>query len=161
MSQKELLMPKFSFRLQSLLKLRSAARDRCRASLAEAYQAERILRQKTTQLAVELAELKGQIRKQSEPGQINIDKLLGTHRYELVLMAQQQQLAEQSKQVDEEIVRRRALLVEADKQVRVLEKLRERQQAKHDLEELRQENKLMDEIAGRTAVQKLQREMRP
>ena len=77
----------------------------------------------------------------------DVDLLIASHRYELVLKAQAQQLAGQIEQVRAEVARRRQILVEADRQVRVLDKLRERQQAAHNLREERREQKLLDERA--------------
>ena len=44
------------------------------------------------------------------------------------------------------------MLVVADRDVRVLEKLREKQARRHRLEEDRQEAKRLDEVAGRRKV---------
>ena len=52
-------------------------------------------------------------------------------------------------QLSEQIVLPRAALVEADREVRVLEKLRENQQRAHAQQEFLQEVKQLDEIAGR------------
>jgi flagellar FliJ protein len=76
-----------------------------------------------------------------------VDSLLQTHRYELVLSTKRKQLATQIQQVQTEIERRRLVVVEADRQVRVLEKLRERQALHHRQETDRQEAKLYDEMA--------------
>ena len=59
-----------------------------------------------------------------------------------------------SAQLNEEIERRRAALVEADREVRVLEKLRERKWSEHQTAELRHELRQLDEVA----VQRWQRE---
>jgi flagellar export protein FliJ len=47
---------------------------------------------------------------------------------------------------------RRVALAEANREVRVLEKLRDRQHERHRQEENRQEIKELDEVAGRRAV---------
>ena len=44
--------------------------------------------------------------------------------------------------------RRRATLVEADREVRVLDKLEERQRAQHQVAAMRAETKLLDEVAS-------------
>ena len=49
----------------------------------------------------------------------------------------------------EEIERRRQTLVQANRDVRVLEKLREKQAGRHRQEEDRRETKVLDEVAGR------------
>jgi flagellar FliJ protein len=74
--------------------------------------------------------------------------LLHTHRYEVVLAAQGRQLAGQLAEVAAEVERRRLAVVEADRQVRVLEKLRERQAAQQRRHEERQQVKQLDELAA-------------
>ncbi len=147
-------MPGFQFRLESLLKLRVADRDERRQQLAEAYTAKQILEERSRQLADELGDLKGQVRQASLPGQLNVDRLLVTHRYELMLLARSKQLEQQTQQISEEIERRRLALVEADRQVRVLEKLRERQWQDHQQRLQKMEIKQLDEVAQRRAAVK-------
>ena len=130
-------MAKFKFRLATLLKLREATRDERRAELAQAYQADSLLEKQQDRLRKELAGLLLQSRKVAEPGTVDVDQLLETQRYELVLRAQQSQLSAQRQTVAEEIERRRQVLVEADREVRVLEKLRQRQLQRHREEEAR------------------------
>jgi flagellar export protein FliJ len=57
-------------------------------------------------------------------------------------------LAGQIEQVRAEVERRRAVLVEADRQVRVLEKLREKQQSAHTQREDKLAQKILDEQAA-------------
>ena len=137
----------FHFRLETLLRLRIAERDERRADLAKALRAEELLRAEEQRLQAEQASLAEHERKLKAPGAANIDALLHAHRYELVLVAQSRQLATQMAQVAAETERRRQALVEADRQVRVLEKLRERQAAAFKIREERQEAKRYDEMA--------------
>lgn len=142
-------MTRFNFRLQTLLRLRQAVRDRRRARLAEAYQAERILQQQTEELARQLDRIKRQMRRAAQPGQVDVDSLLASHRYELLLRAQQEQLKGQIEQIAEEIESRRQLLVEADRQLRVVQKLRDRQREAHHYQQRKQEINATDEVAAR------------
>lgn len=141
-------MPTFNFRLKTLLRLRIAERDERRADLAKALRAEAVLREQERLLQGEQATLAERGRQLKAPGAANVDALLQTHRYELVLSAQARQLTTQMTQVTGEIERRRLALVEADRQVRVLEKLRERQSAAHRVREERLETKRLDEQAS-------------
>ncbi len=140
-------MGSFKFRLETLLKVRRTARDERRASLAEAYEAERLLIEQAEQLGSELNEVRECIRQASQPGEINVDQLMATHRHEVTLNTQRSELAGHAEQLGEEIEKRRNLLVAADRQVQVLEKLRDRQEAAHIDEELKKEIKELDEIA--------------
>ena len=137
----------FHFRLQTLLRLRIAERDERRADLAKALRAEAVLQEQARRLASERAELAERGRQLKAPGAANVDALLQAHRYELVLAAQAQHLKTQIAPVAAEIERRRQALVEADRQVRVLEKLRQRQAAAHRQREERLEIKRLDEQA--------------
>jgi flagellar FliJ protein len=146
-------MAKFKFRLATFLRLREATRDERRAELAEAYRVDDLLRQRQDTVGRELGWLKSQCRRAAGPGAVNIDQLVEGQRYELALKAQQSQLARQREAVAAEIQRRQQALVEANREVRVLEKLRERQALHHQQEENRQEIKQLDETAGRRAAQ--------
>ena len=97
----------------------------------------------------ELAGIRSQASVASQPGSVDVDQLLQTHRYELLLRAQRTMIQKQQLQVAEETERRRVTLVEADRQVRVLEKLREQKWQEYQVAEAKQDFKLMDELAGR------------
>jgi flagellar FliJ protein len=137
----------FRFRLETLLRLRIAERDERRGDLAKALRAEEVLRAEQTQLATAQQDLAKWSKELKLPGAANVDALLSAHRYEVVLTVQARQLTGQLEQVAAEVERRRQVLVEADRQVRVLEKLRERQAAAARLHEERQEAKRYDEVA--------------
>ncbi len=142
-------MTRFTFRLQPLMKLREAHRDRCREDLAHAYRADQILQERQEAARQEIAETKRQARCQSEPGRVEVESLLNVHRYELILSSQLQQLAAQRQKIAVEIERRRQVLVEADRELRILEKLRERHALEFQQAEEKVELRQMDEIALR------------
>ena len=141
-------MARFKFRLATLLRLREATRDERRTELAEAYRADNLLSEHLDRVGQELSWLRALCRKVAGPGTVDVDRLAETQRYELVLRAQQNQLAGQREAVGAEIDRRRQTLLEADRDVRVLEKLRHKQAQRHRREEERQEIKQLDEVAG-------------
>jgi flagellar protein FliJ len=138
----------FRFRLQTLLRLRMAERDQRRADLAKAIRAEQMLRDQQQQLANERDDLTGRGRRLKAPGSADVDALLQTHRYELVLTAKARQLTTQIEQITVESERRRLALVEADRQVHVLEKLRDRQALAERQSQERLEHKELDEVAS-------------
>jgi flagellar FliJ protein len=137
----------FQFRLQTLLRLRLAERDQRRADLAKALRAEELLRAEERALEASQAQAAGRSRELKSPGTANVDALLGAHRYEVVLAAQRRQLKQQMAQVEAETERRRQAVVEADRQLRVLEKLRDRQAAAWKKASDREETKQFDEMA--------------
>jgi flagellar FliJ protein len=141
-------MSAFRFRLETLLRLRMAERDQRRADLAKALRAEQVLLQDLRQVESEQTDISVALRERSEPGAADVDALLRTNRYQLVLKSRHQHLQSQLTQVRAESERRRLALVEADRQVRVLEKLRERQQVAHRTRQQQLEVKQLDEVAA-------------
>ena len=138
---------RFQFRLQTLLRLREAARDERREQLAEVMRIDDALRK-------QLAELEGL---QSEAralqrlgvGRVDVDRLLEAQRYEAVVALEILHVERQRAAVAEEMNKRREALVEADREFKVLEKLREKRLQEHGAEVLAQEMKVLDEAAGR------------
>ena len=139
-------MTRFRFRLESLLRLATAQRNTRRQELAQALQAERIVQGQIDRLQGEL----DRALRQRRPGigVVDVDRLLDAAREQLLLAAQKQHLEQQLEQVRQEVRRRQQLLAEADRQVRLLERLRDKQRRRHQQQLLRQEQKLLDEIAN-------------
>lgn len=144
-------MAKFQFRLATLLRLGESVRDQRRGQLAEAYRADELLEQHEGMVARELAAVRASGRKAVAPGTVDLDRIVETQRYELALRAQQEHFAQKRKVVAGEVERRREALVAANREVRVLEKLRERQQERHVQEESRRDLRQLDEAAAARA----------
>lgn len=143
-------MARFQFRLEALLRLRQAHRDERREQLADAYRVQEALRLEQQSLDDQLRQVR---RAQSvAPGPLDVDRLLAAQRYEMVLRIEHARLSRQQEAVAAEVDQRRLALVEADRQLRLLEKLRTAQQERHVAEEERLEMKLLDEAAARTAL---------
>ena len=145
-------MAKFQFRLATLLKLREAAREERRRQLAEAVQAEQVLHGRLRDADGQLHELRRRQVASTGPGRVQVDQVVQTQRYELVLQADRQVLASQHRLLAEEVERRRAALSVADREVRVLEKLRDRQMERQRSVLVRREIQEIDEYAGRPTV---------
>ena len=151
-------MAKYRFRLNTVQKVREAYRDQQRASLAEAFRAEQILAENRAQLVVEENELRELQRSAIHGEYLDVNRLVEAQRYELLLKAQGQELAKQAVLLAAETERRRQTLVEADREVRVLEKLDERHRRAYDRDDQRAETKRLDDVAtvrwrlGRGAV---------
>lgn len=137
------------FRLQTLLRLREAARDERRELLADALRVEAVLREQAARLE---AELDGARRLQVLPaGPVDVDRLLAAQRFEATLRLEQQGLARQQAAVSQTIDERRAALVEADRELKVVEKLKSRHAERVAQDEARALVKRLDEVAGRQA----------
>ncbi len=145
-------MAKYKFRLATLQKVREARRNRERTALAEAFRAEQVLADRRGELASEAAELQTLQRSAVAGPLLDVNRLLEAQRYELVLKAQAMELAQKEVLLAVETERRRQLLIEADRDVRVLERLDERHLGEHRRREQRFEVKQLDEVANRRAV---------
>jgi len=145
-------MKPFQFRLATLLKLREAVRDDRRARLAEAFQAAEVLEQRFDELQTQQTALRTQYAAANAPGNVAVEQLLDVQRYELIVASEQKVIAEQQQQLEKEIDQRREALRVADQDVRILEKLREKQQTSHRQQLEKEEAKTFDEIASRQAA---------
>ncbi|NQU25758.1 MAG: flagellar export protein FliJ [Candidatus Nealsonbacteria bacterium] len=150
-------MSKFKFRLATLLRLREETRDERRAELAEAYRVDDLLQQQLEQMDQQRRTLVERCRKAVGPGSVDVDLLVEAQRFDLTLKAHRKQLEGQREQVAVEIERRREVLVAANREVRVLEKLREKQSQRHREEENRREAKQLDEAAVLTVAREMVR----
>lgn len=140
-------MARFRFRLQALQRLREMNRDELRVRLAEAFRAEQIVQEQQTALAAEAASLADARRRLVAEGALDVTRLLESQRYQLLLEAQIRTLAEQAARLAEEVDVRRQAVVEADRHVRALDKLRERRFEQHVKGEQTAEAKRLDEVA--------------
>ncbi len=151
-------MAKYKFLLTTLLKLRMARRDQTRIALAEAFRAEQVLAERIAEVTKEQAELREMQRTAAAEKYLDVVRLLEAQRYEFVLKAEEQQLARQQALLATETERRRLTVVEADREVKALELLNERQRGEHLKNTRREETKELDEAAmvrqsrGETAV---------
>jgi flagellar export protein FliJ len=141
-------MNKYRFRLETVKKLRVAHRDQQLAALADGYRAVQILAERQEALASEAVELRDLQRSALASPYTNVNQLVDAQRYESMLQAQEKHLAEQSARLAVEVERRRLIAVEADRGVRVLEKLDERRRADHRRQQERTEHKQLDEVAA-------------
>ncbi|MDA7951174.1 MAG: flagellar export protein FliJ [Pirellulaceae bacterium] len=135
------------------MKLREAKREQRQQELAEALHALDILQQQHSEIEESLMDHQIHVREESKPGLINVDNLIEKQRYQIAL---QMQLAEVQKKlgvVRKEIERRKTKMIEADREVKVLEKLKEKQREAHRQLENKEENKEFDEI-GQTRYQR-------
>jgi flagellar FliJ protein len=140
-------MAKYKFRLATLQKVRDARRTLQRRALAEAFRAEQVLSESRVALTAEETELRAMQRSASEGKYLDVNRLLEAQRYEMLLKARGQELAKQATLLAAETERRRQLLVEADRDVRVLELLDERHREEHNRRRQRMEVKQLDEAA--------------
>lgn len=151
-------MARFQFRLETLLKLRRSEQLDRQRRLAEAEEAIRRLNIQHDELRQQQNTLQQDTRHLAAPGPVNIDLLVQAQRYDSVLQLQRRALQQQLALIQAERDRRYEALVAASRQVRALEKYRDRLREQHRREESRKEKQQHDEIAGqREAVRRQQR----
>ncbi len=144
-------MAQFHFRLATLLRLRESVRDERRVQLADVERADAELQARLTGLAGQQRQLQHECRTAAGPGEVDLPRLVEAHQYAAALRAEEAELQQQRQALAVEIDLRRQALVEADRDVQTLEKLRESQQQAHRQEEERQDSKRLDEAALQSA----------
>jgi flagellar FliJ protein len=144
-------MATFHFRLATLLRLREADRDERRAQLADAQQAEAIVAGRISEMDQEIRAIRQHGQLAASPGKVDVDQLLDMQRYEMQLKIERAATEDQRQKIAQEVERRLERAIAADREVRILEKLRETQLAKHRSEEEKVDQKRFDELAGQLA----------
>jgi len=140
-------MAKFRFRLETLLRMRIADRDQCRAQLAEVLEAEQRLKDQIDEIQTDMKSQNDWTRERLGTGQLNIDLLTAGQRELIHLKTLQQDKIALMQQLIPHIQQRRQALVDADHAVKTLEKLKESRAEEHAQHEMRIESRQMDEIA--------------
>ena len=144
-------MATFQFRLATLLRLREADRDERRAQLSDAQQAEAIVAGRIGEMDREIGAIRQLGQLAAAPGKVDVDQLLDMQRYEMQLKIERAATEDQRQKIAQEVERRLERAIAADREVRILEKLRETQLAKHRSEEEKTDQKRFDELAGQLA----------
>ena len=139
----------FTFRLDPLISIRDNVLKEKQAELAKAYEAQRIIEQKQldTERSIE-ANLQS-AREMQQLGKVDVTLLLGIRRYDMFLASQLDEIRRHIAMIAEEIEIRRQAVIEANKELKIIEKLKERKREEYRVEERRKETIEMDEIAGR------------
>jgi flagellar export protein FliJ len=140
-------MPQFQFRLKTLLAIRQSTRQERRAQLADGLAAQRDLERARGELRQELADQWQLSTTAGGRRAIDIERLAAGDRYRGVLRARLACLAQDAAALSTEIEVRQQALAVAEREVRVLDKLRERQHECFRYEQARRENNAADEVA--------------
>lgn len=140
-------MSKFRFRLETYLRLKMAARDQCRAELAEVLRAEEQLKEHQSGIENDIQDQHAYIRGVTQAGTLNVDLITASQREVMFLKALQIEKQQLMLKLRPHIQQRRQALIDADHEVRTLEKLKEQKQEQHLKWEATLEAKQMDEIA--------------
>lgn len=132
------------FRLATLLKLRERDRDMAAKAVQDVYLA--IGKLETAQQEIDEANSQmNEARKQSSFGAINLNQILDAQRYQMVLAAQSAQIADHKGKLNQELERRQFALVQSQKAVKSLEKLRDQRAQAADVHALARQQERLDE----------------
>ena len=145
----------FKFRLTPILKIRENVRRERQAELVKAQEAEVIVLEKIAEIKQKRVDLKDAVRSKIQEKKINVDFMITSRRHEAFLIAQQTQIEEKLEILRKEIEKRREALLEADKEVQVMEKLRDKQKEQYETQQRAMETVLMDEIGSQKAARKI------
>lgn len=132
--------------------MQQATRQERRAQLAEGLAAQRALELARTDVERELAEQGLSSASAASRGPIDVERLNAADRYRNVLRARLNIMAQDAAALAAEIDARQQALAAAEREFRVLDKLRERQHEQFRYEQSRREINATDEIATRGTI---------
>ena len=138
-------MARFMFRLAGVLKLREAVRDERRAFLAEAERLVASLAARLTEIEQERIGLRHERKQPADPARVDIERLLRIHRYDETLQGEQHRVAARLETARADAERRRQGLIEAERDMRALERLHDNQRRCHDDATARREQRELDD----------------
>jgi len=130
---------KFNFRLESLLKLRKYERDVRQQRLVEKLAEDQQLLDQRNRLEQAREQVLEELRQLQQARVVKVEQAAARRYYAGRLLAVILEVERQRQLLKQEIERRRRELAEAEKKVKVLEKLKEKQRAEHQYEALRAE----------------------
>lgn len=134
------------FRLATLLRVLEDRRDALREELAQADRALEILAEQIQGLDQSSVEVFDQIREASR-GSVDVDLLRAARRNSFAIKRQRLELVSQVEIVKEERERRRVTLMEADREVKKFERMREQWQDRVREAENKRDQSRMDEVS--------------
>ena len=139
-------MKKFVFKLESLLKYRRHHRDLCRQLLADIFANDRRLLENRASLEQQRAGQLGEIRELHEPGPIDVDRTAARRYFAGHVQIDMLYIDRDRVIVGEQLNQCQQALMQADREVKVLEKLRDKQHAAFLYEKNRNEGRELDEM---------------
>ena len=138
-------MRKFVFKFETLLKFRRSRRDLCLQQVAQVLDADRAMQAERESLEQRRLEQLDQLRKLGQAGELDVDRTASRRLY-AVQLSNEIRLVEQKRQELARLLEgSRQALVKADQEVKVLEKLKEKQWAQFLDAQERQTARELDE----------------
>ncbi|GHT45847.1 flagellar export protein FliJ [Planctomycetales bacterium] len=139
----------FQFRLDPLITIRDNTLKERQGELAKAYEAHAKVEEWMQEVQKTLTENTESMRQAIQKGgAIDVNYLLGVQRQEMFLKSERTRFEGMMKEIDEEIEKRRQAVMQANKELKIVEKLKEKRYEKYISEENLKESKMLDEVAG-------------
>lgn len=140
-------MKKFAFKLQKLLELRQFEEDKAKAVLAQAIGVAEGLKAELRQIAEDRVATNA-----SRSGLADPVTMQAIERYIIRLDTRKEQALQELAQAELVVEEKRAILAEAVKQRKILEKLRENKYAEWKKERQKEDDKILDDIVTAKAA---------
>lgn len=137
----------FQFRFAALLQLHRRHRDEAGIAVGKANQAIGRIDVEMTQLAERRRQLRNQS-SGSRVGEISVDRVLAHGRFDSVLLADLHSLRETRGQLEQELQRRKQVLIQAEIEVKRYERLEEKDRRGYVESQQRREQAELDEAAS-------------
>src|SRR5688572_30254101 len=148
-------MPKFVFRLQAVLRHRKAVEQEKLRDLAMAAARLREAENELKELDQSMRETNEDVRRNRLTGRLDVAFIAAHRRYLLGMQRKAMEVAGKIAAAQKAVEAARAALAEAAKQRMVLEKLREKQEARWREETERKELAQLDEVGMQMSVQEM------
>ena len=140
----------FTFRLEPLITIRDNTLKTRQKELANALNVRRALEESFQSIEHQIETGISAVRNQMQTGQtVDVNLMLGFRQQEMFLRFEQDKLKKQMSDIDKKIELFRAAVVKANKELKIVEKLKEKKYEQYLKEEEKAETNFLDEIAGR------------
>lgn len=150
-------MARFQFELDGVLRQRKNAEHIAQKRLAEAVQSLTLLQDQLKRLDEGVQAVNQQMREKHLTGPIDVSLITQHRRYILGMERQALELARKIAETQTKVRQAQQELVEAAKQRKSMEKLRDRQFEQFMASQLKQENEQLDEAGTQIAYQNIQK----
>ena len=145
-------MQAFIFRFDGLLRYRRNRRDLCRQLLAQAMEAQREAAEQRSALESSREAVLSEMRNLGQLKRISIDEMAVRRYYAGRLTVEWGLLARREHLIAQQITQCRQALMQADRDVKILEKLEERQREDHRYQQERRDALELEEAWRNTAL---------
>ncbi len=139
-------MAGFQFRLESVLKVRESRRDLCRQVLGQVLHEQQKLENQKKRIEAERQSQLDELKSIAQEGQFDVDAMSNRRYYAGQLSSQILEIEHQKAFVSQQIKLCRQALTKADQEVKVIEKLKEKQLSEYTTAQLKKETQELEEV---------------